>query len=154
MKLNQKLFTYYFLAGLIGGIGGSVFLWFFVGPEHSYVVLGFRQSWFFYLFPFVGAVLSGLIAVWLSSPTFGPARGAAVSFLAFLAFNLILGMIGPAGVAGFLGFSLFGFILFGWALVLIGGVTGWLVKRSNRSALTSASNKGSSSRDAQTARAL
>jgi len=153
MKLNQKLFTYFFLAGLIGGIGGSVFLWFFVGPENSYVVLGFRQSWFFYLFPFVGAILPGLIAVLVSGPTFGSARGAAVSFLAFLGFNLILGMIGPAGLAGFFGFSLFGFILFGWALVLVGCVTGWLVKRSNRSTLTSASSKGPSGRDAQTARA-
>lgn len=131
---------YFLIAGFLGGVGGSALLWQFVGPDHNYWVMGFRERWILIAFPFVGAFLSGFWAVYLLAPGFGAVRGAAVSLLAFLTFNLVLALLGPAGIqAGFvdgigeflgvvLSYTLFGFIVFGWVLVAIGALTGWLFK--------------------------
>ena len=116
------------MAGLVGGLGATIVLWRFVGPEHSGVVLGFSQSWFWFAFPVVGAALSAFWARLLGERGFGLLRGALASFLAFLSFCAILSLAG-AGPVAFFAFSFFGFVLVGWALVLLGAVTGWLYRR-------------------------
>ena len=142
MTIKQRIFMYFFAAGFLGGLAGTGFLWYALGSDNSYLILGFRERWIFYAFPFVGALLSGFWAVSLLVPDFGAVRGAAASLLAFLTFNLVLVLLGPAGFnGGFIagingllsvvfGYTLFGFIMFGWALVVIGVITGWLFKRS------------------------
>ena len=124
MTLNQKFLQYFLVAGFLGGVGGTVFLWQYVGPDHSYLVVGLRERWMLLAFPFVGAFLSGFWAVCLIAPGFGAKRGATVGLLAFLTFNLILALLGPAGfqgefvngIGGLLGivfsYTFFGFIIF------------------------------------------
>lgn len=128
MSERKLLISYFALAGFIGGLGATLFLWRFVGPEHSGVVLGFRQAWLWFAFPVVGAALSAFWARLFGERGFGLLRGALVSFLAFLSFCALLGLAG-AGPVAFFAFSFFGFLLVGWALVLLGAVTGWLYQR-------------------------
>ncbi len=160
MALKQKVFYFFLFAGFIGGLGATVFLWNLTEPDNQYVVLGFRERWIFYTFPFVGALLSGFWAFVLLVPDFGAMRGAFASLLAFLTFILVLGLLSPAGfggnfpvgVKGILGtvfaFTVFGFVMFGWALIVIGALAGWLFKRSVEKHSNNAFNS-----DAQKARA-
>jgi len=129
MSERNLLISYFASAGFVGGLAATLFLWRFVGPEHSRVVLGFSQLWFWFAFPVVGAALSAFWARLLGERGFGLLRGALVSFLAFLSFCALLGLAGPGGPAAFFAFSFFGFLLVGWALVLLGAVTGWLYQR-------------------------
>lgn len=128
MRERSLLISYFALAGLLGGVGATVFLWRTVGPEHSGVVLGFSQRWPWFVFPVIGAVLSAFWARLLGENRFGTLRGALVSFLAFLSFCALLGLAG-AGPIAFFAFSFFGFLLVGWALMLLGAVTGWFYRR-------------------------
>ena len=128
MSERNLLVSYFTLAGLVGGLAVTIFLWRFVGPENSGIVLGFNQSWFWFAFPVVGAGLSAFWARLLGEKGFGLLRGALVSFLAFLSFCALLSLAVAAPVA-FFAFSFFGFVLVGWALVLLGAVTGWLFRR-------------------------
>jgi hypothetical protein len=159
MTLNKRIFVYFLIAGFLGGVGGAALLWQYVGPDHNYWVMGFRERWILLAFPFVGAFLSGFWAVYLLAPGFGAMRGAAVSLLAFLTLSLVLALLGPAGfqsgfvdgIGGFvsvlLSYTLFGFIFFGWALLAIGALTGRLFKsaaekHSNESLQSSADGGG------------
>ena len=112
----------------MGGLGATLVLWGFVGPTNSYVVLGFRQLWIWFAFPIVGGVLSGFWATLFRETNFGIFQGAFVSLLAFVTFCALLASVG-AGTMAFIAFVSFGFILIGWAMVLLGGVTGWLFRR-------------------------
>lgn len=58
---RNLLIAYFAMAGFMGGLGATLFLWRFVGPEHSGVVLGFNQIWFWFVFTNVGAAL---VAFW------------------------------------------------------------------------------------------
>jgi hypothetical protein len=128
MSERKLLISYFALAGLVGGLGATVVLWYFVGPEHSGAVLGFSEGWFWFAFPVVGAALAVFWARLLGENGFGLLRGALVSFLAFLSFCAILSLVG-AGPVAFFAFSFFGFVLVGWALVVLGAVAGWLFRR-------------------------
>jgi hypothetical protein len=129
MSERNLLISYFALAGLVGGLGATLFLWHFVGPEYSGAVLGFRHIWFWFVFPVVGAALSAFWARLFGEAGFGVLRGALVSFLAFVSFCGILSLVGPGGPWAFFAFSFFGFVLVGWALVVLGAVTGWLFRR-------------------------
>lgn len=129
MSERNLLLSYFALAGLVGGLGATLFLWRFVGPEKSGVVLGFTQSWLWFAFPAVAAVLSAFWARLFGERNFGLRQGALVSFLSFVTFCAILSLVGPGGPWAFFAFSLFGFVLMGWVLVLLGALTGWLFQR-------------------------
>jgi hypothetical protein len=110
--------------GFVGAAGAGTFLWLFVGPEHSLAVLGVRHPWLFSVFPVAGATLAAIWSGCFNASKFGAAQGALVAFLAFLSFCALLSPLVGAGLWGFAGFSVFGFILFGWLLVLLGALAG------------------------------
>jgi hypothetical protein len=159
MTAKQKVFLYFFGAGFLGGVCGTAFLWQFIGTEHSYWIIGFRERWVLFAFPIAGAILAGLWALYLYTPGFGALRGAAVSLLAFLTFTLVLTLLGPAGFQGgfanglnvffrvVVAYTFFGFIIVGWVIVAIGALTGWLfrttlVKHPNKSTQSTGSAGG------------
>ena len=99
-----------------------------LGPKHGAVVLSFSKAWLLLAYPIAGAALSAFWARLFGGPGFGLLRGALVAFLAFLSFCALLSLVSSSPVL-FFAFSLFGFILVGWILVLLGAVTGWLYQR-------------------------
>ncbi len=133
MDYRKQLFGYFGIAGFLGALGGTVFLWQFYGLENSNILFGVRQSWPFFVLPFVGALVAGFWAALFRGPSFGPARGALVAVLSFLTFTALLSAVrmesAMDSMARFFAYSFFGFIFVGWALVAIGVLTGWLFKR-------------------------
>lgn len=128
MTERNLLISFFAFAGFTGALVSTLFLYKFVGPEHSRVVLGFRQHWLWFTFPIVGAALSAFWARICYEGDFGILRGALVSLYAFVSFCALLSLIGM-GPGALFAFVLFGFMLVGWPLVLLGGATGWLYRR-------------------------
>lgn len=81
MSERKLLIAYFALAGFLGGLGATFFLWRFVGHMHSRVVLGFGEAWLWLVFPIVGAALSAFWARLLGERGFGLLRGAFWPFL-------------------------------------------------------------------------
>ena len=109
-----------------------MFLWFFVGPESSDVVLGFREAWLFLAFPVVGSTLAVFWA-WVVASfgrggepdipiNFGGLKGSPIGLLSFISFCGLLAVYG-SGFVAFLAFLMFGFLLVGWIILLLGALT-------------------------------
>ena len=119
------------VGGLVAGIGATLFLWFFVGAEASFAVLGFRDARFYFAFPPTAALIAGAVAWWYfrQEKEVTPKDGALVALLSFVAFCVLLAAIGPSFGAAAPAFILFGLVLFGWAIVIFGAGLGWLANK-------------------------
>jgi hypothetical protein len=135
MTPRRRLTLVFTAVGFFGALVSGAFLWFFVGPQYSYAVLGFREAWLFATFPFIGALLAAAWSACFDTTSFGAPHGAVVALLSFLTFCALLSGLGPFGAWGFFAFAFFGFLLFGWALVLLGAFAGFRYRRSASGAL-------------------
>lgn len=140
MTQRRRLAVFFAVAGLLGGASASVFLKYIVGP-------GALVSLFLYgeeprlllVFPFIGALLAAAWSTCFTAASFGPSQGTLVAFLSFETICALVAARRSTDLGLFLlifvDASLFGFILVGWAVVLIGTLAGHLFRSSARGAL-------------------
>jgi len=146
MNQRTRLIGYCAAAGFLGGMLASIVLAIWVGKDSFRVFLGVPFVVIF-LFPILGAVLAAAIGSVFSPESFGPLQGLVVSILAFIAFVLCHGIISAiwnyypgsnivmVAAAVFGADLIFGSILVGWVLAVVGLLTGAAFRRSNRNAL-------------------
>ena len=132
MNQKPKLFIYFSVAGLIAGSLGWLFLFSMYSPESRQYMFGIKHQSIYLALPVIASLVSGITATLLNSPNFGAKQGILTALLAFLIYNIIVAIIGQTGFAGFFAFTFFGGIILGWVLLLIGGITGWLLNHSNK----------------------
>ena len=135
MKPKLQLVMCFAVAGLLGGLVATLFLFSWAGSENVDLIVGFGQSWVLALFPFAAALIAASYAALFDPQSFGPVLGGMVSFLAFITFSAIIAAVGGTGIWGFLAYLFYGSMFFGWALVLIGMTAGWFFRRMVRRAL-------------------
>lgn len=163
MHIGTKAAVYFSISCFLSAATGTYFLWNYVG-DNAYVVLGIRDKQYLLLIPIVTTVFAAFwgkfFSLKLLSTDIAPittyrwfGTGLLVSISTFLSYTFIHALIAAYGVPLHMyimdiipiwfSFSMFGFILFGWPLIIVGGLTGVLFTRlnSNKSLnLTGANN--------------
>jgi hypothetical protein len=127
------------ISGFLGSSAATVFLWWWLGPEdldlNVHLVLGLNSAEQLLALPILGVIYPMACTKLFKPKGFGAIQGAKVSFYSFLAvcaslaiyisvINLYFMLLGS-----FFAFLMFGFFLFGWALVLLGALTGKYYER-------------------------
>lgn len=105
-------------------------LWRLIDPRHTSFNFGIPDTQAFLLFPLVGGLLAGAWALIVKSNAFGPLRGALAALCSFITFNALFAFFGMNYFSVFLSSTFIGSMLFGWFLVLVGAVAGWLYQRN------------------------
>lgn len=136
MQIRARLLLSFTAAGFALGGLCTVALWdLFHGARYIHMVTGAYPSWLLLAFPFTTAVLTGFTASFFNAESFGAPQGALVSALALVAFCIILNALHGGNLESFGPLLLAAFVFFGWALVPLGALLGWFLKRSARAAL-------------------
>lgn len=134
MDIRKRLVRYFAVSGAFGGVAVVAILvaWLGVRPA-SRLLFGFEQPALFGVIPLLGALAAGLWASGAPVAGFGALRGAFLGALAFLSVVAVVGLLRGRSLQDsmmfLLVFVLFGFVLIGWAAMLLGALTGWLFKR-------------------------
>ena len=136
MSLKKKLLVYFSIAGFIGSCAGTIFLVWYFGREGRVdldqsvkVALGLPTGSYLFAIPLVGTVFSVLWTLPIKPENFGALEGSKVSIFSFLSVCVLVSLfeIGQLPANVFV-FAVLGFMLFGWALVILGLYTGFLFR--------------------------
>lgn len=151
MNIATKASIYFSVSCFLSAAIGTFFLWNFVG-DHAYVVLGIRNKQLLLLIPIVTTVFAAywgrLFTIKLLNTDITPittfrwfGTGLLIALSTFFSYTFIHALIAVYGVPFqiyimsiipvWLSFSMFALILFGWPLILVGGLTGVLFTRLN-----------------------
>ena len=134
----KKLMTYFGVAGFIGSCIGTIFIfWYFGrgGKEHLdeavNIVLNLPHVGYLFAIPIVGTLSSVLWTLAYDPNKFGGWEGLKVSIFSYLSICALVSMFGGIYMpVNFFTFAFFGFVLFGWALAILGLYTGFLFRRN------------------------
>ena len=151
MHIATKASIYFATSCFFSAAAGTYYLWNFVG-DNAYVILGIRDKQYLLLIPIITTIFSAFwgrfFTIKLLNTNIAPVTtyrwfgvGLLVALCAFLSYTFIHALIAAYGVPFqmyimdiipiWLSFSMFGLIMFGWLLIIVGGLTGVLFIRLN-----------------------
>lgn len=151
MNIEIKASIYFSVSCFISAATGTYYLWNFVG-DNAYIILGIKDKQYLLLIPIITTVFAAYwgrrLSLNLLNTDITPittyrwfGTGLLVALSTFLSYTFIHALIAAYGVPLhmyimdiipiWLSFSMFGFIMFGWALIIVGGLTGVLFSQLN-----------------------
>ena len=126
------------ITGFVGSAAVTVFFWWWFGPENLdrnvRLVLGLDSAMHLLAFPILGVIFPVAWTRKYKTEGFGLAQGAAVSFYSFISVCASLAIYNSINthilsLASFFAYCMFGFMMFGWALIVLGALTGKYYER-------------------------
>ena len=128
MPNKYRLLLCFGLTGFLGASGATFLLWLLYGAgkpdQNIFLILGLPSKNYLIIFPVIGALYSMAWTLPFNANDFGRKQGAIVSLAAFISLCASLAIYNGNLIFGTLAYMLFGAILFGWALVYLGALTG------------------------------